>query len=344
MNFLGLEKKGFFANKLNRELTNEEVENQLNQKVKASENPRDCLNIIKMNGSCLEVVDKWFIFKGLACFTGGCLSIYLLLMVSIIAYGTIQSNNPAAIWFLMFAVFIHAPIFYIAFRLLSLEMFKQTHYPIRFDAESNKIHALLPGGEVVNINWNDAFVFLNKTRHPFAIKPSSSFHYEVCIHVLSSDRSHVLQTFSLGSFSETKGDAINLWEFVRVFMEDSSSHRKLANNVSYYLPIEEKAESFKLSVMLVMAPASGYPLLQLITAPITSLFVLGRRLSVVTSQIPKWPECSLEYDGEEVNVYRNENKKLTFLDSKWPLICFAVGFMVTMTMMTWGLVSLYYSL
>lgn len=344
MDFLGLEKKGFFAHKLNRELSDDELTNELDRNVKASDSPRDNLNIIKINDSYLEIIDKWYVFKGLVTFAGCCFSIYLILMLSVLTYGTVKNNDPSAIWFLIFAVVIHLPIFYITIRLLSLELFQKTHYPIRFDYNKRKIFSLLPKGGYVETSWDDAFIFIKRARHPFSIHPSASYHYEICVHVLSSDRKLVKQTFSLGSFSEAKNDAINFWEFVRLYMEDSSSHNMLSRNVRHYLPIDTKAEEFRLSVVLTMAPISSYPLLQLITSPISCLFVLGRRLSIITSTVPKWPKDSLDNRVAKLSIRQNENTSLNFIDSTWPLICFIFGAVITTSLIIWGGLNVYYIL
>ncbi|MBE2167848.1 MULTISPECIES: DUF6708 domain-containing protein [unclassified Cobetia] len=344
MNFLGLEKNGFFALKLNRKISREELSSKLDKNIKASTSPHDNLNIIQVNSCYLEIIDSWFVHKGIVTFAGGCFLLYLSLVLAMMTYGAVASNDPAAKWFLMMVVFFHLPIFYIAFRLLSLEIFQKTYYPIRFDKINKKIYAILPKNRFIEVDWDKAFVFFKKTRQPFSISHSESYHYEICVHILSDDRKKVLQTFTLGSFSETKADAINFWEFVRLYMEDDSSLDYLVNKVSYYLPIKNKTESFRLSIVLVMAPISGMPISQLIVSPISSLFVLGRKLSIITSKAPKWPEDVMNNEVSKEYSYVDKNTHLSFLDTTWPFVCFIFGLSVTTLLMLWGLKALYYSL
>ena len=153
---------------INRPLTRLELEHALNIHQKLDLPLAYQLAVIRINNTYLELVDKYFRWKGvmssvlLACFyiiPIGCASIALDFIL--IASGASPSPyySPQQAWTQAVLLLLFGPglIGSALIWLLRKEAFALTHYPIRLNRKSRKIFAFQPGGKIVEFDWDHSF-------------------------------------------------------------------------------------------------------------------------------------------------------------------------------------------
>lgn len=71
MDYTGFGKDGRHRYEIDRSLTDDEKNNRLDLRQKASDAPLDWLSVIKLNNTYLELVDRWYPIKGTSAWQGG---------------------------------------------------------------------------------------------------------------------------------------------------------------------------------------------------------------------------------------------------------------------------------
>jgi hypothetical protein len=111
--------------------------------------------------------------------------------------------------------------------------------------------------------------------------------WDVRAHVLASDGTTVRETFSLAMASESQGDVLVYWEYIRRYMEEGPSAVILRTPV--YLPISERRETWRFGLMRLALDLPWAAVL-VIMLPFYFLMSLGRWFAMRTSKIPVWPK------------------------------------------------------
>jgi hypothetical protein len=194
---------------------------------------------------------------------------------------------------------IFAPIIWGLVWFLKKESFTYTHYPIRFNRRSRKVHFFETDGNVSSVEWDDVY---------FTLAQVDNVHkfWNIFGHVLDNNRSTVLKSFALSFKGTGDPEGISLmkshWEFVRRYMEDGPE--EVSEQVQYCLPISETRESFLFGVRRLLANNSGAPKLLLpfiLTSMIFDIVTVPfRYFAIQTSKIPQWPARVEEESHVEV--------------------------------------------
>lgn len=323
MDHLGLTRKY----PIHRPLTEMERILQLKQRVRLDVEPHYQLSVIKMNSSFMEVVDKWYGWKGLL--SGVALIVFLMVLTFYVGMLNItitrEPSSDAAnsdLSIMVMVTLMIVPVAAIALWMFCKESFSYTHYPIRFDRKNRKVHVFRNNGSVASINWNEVFFTLGQLAHG---------HWEIRGHVLAPDKVTVIETFALSysgaidpirinskSKQQASNDYVHAhWEFIRRYMEDGPE--ELSRQVQFCMPIDLKRESVRLSFERIFANLAGSPVLLYTTLfPFCLLISIFRLLAIHTSKIPVWTAeveagCLVEpddpyaiegrVDGERIAVY-----------------------------------------
>ncbi len=295
MNILGIE---LYPKK--RPLNAEEIKDHLRQSDRLEVEPHYQLSVIKMNSICMDVVDRHFSTRGQMV---AVLILGLTLLLSFFVAGSIDAmdfscGESAALdcnpWgdILLLGVFLALPATFLIW-LSSGELFRLTHYPIRFNRRDKLVYFFNPDGRVSSAAWGDIHFTFGKFGKETDIRG----------HVLEKDRPYVEESFAL-SYSDVQVDAaapvllLRHWEFIRRYMEDGP--QAVTGQVQFCMPVDGRREGFKSGAERVFAEIVGAPLFMM---PVLYAFglvhICARWLVMRSSKIPRWPEeieklCAIE--------------------------------------------------
>jgi hypothetical protein len=284
---------------VNRFLNEQELERTLSVKERLSVEPGHQLSVISMNSSYIDLVDKYFGWKGfltafsisvIAIFCGGGLSIIVLLISQ-----ALSKEDSLSAWLsAFFMMLITIGGYYAGRYILKKEAFAYTHYPIRLNRQTRMIHVFRLNGTVLSVPWDEVH---------FCIASLIRRGWEIQGHVLDKDKITVLETFPFmfnGSGEYDRDKALpRYWEFVRRYMEDGpaafmpkpNSDPSNSYEVKYCLPIAQQRETFKFSMHRAHYEMAGAP------RPLTWILLLMylalypfRWFAMCTSKIPQWPQ------------------------------------------------------
>lgn len=316
MDYIGLLSKF----KINRPLTEEERAYQLRQDRKLKIEPLYQLSVIRMNSTYLEMVDKFYAWKGLATLfsavVSGMLAAFLIAMVvwmTSLGWHTVYAQRHDEALFLLFGFFIlFSPLLTAFLWMLRKEAFRYTHYPIRLNRKTRMVHVFRLDGTILSVPWNEVFFTLGQTQ-------TKGGRY-IAGHILDPDGITVRETFGLsyyGGMDAAELDPNNpivgerdyvrrYWEFVRRYMEEGPAG--LVDKIEFVMPIAEKRESIGHSFSRFNA---NWGPLWLLFLPITLLVWPFRVLAMRTCKIPRWPlevENACEVEAED--RYRRDEQHL----------------------------------
>ena len=273
---------------VNRPLTENEHQDQLKQGQRCEGELAYQLSAIRMNSTFIELVDKFYGWKGVlttACILAGILFAVMVarsvwLQMTFYLSGRDSANDVLIQIVLLLVVFALAALFPIW--LLRKEAFAYTHYPIRLNRKTRMVHVFRLDGTVLSVPWNEVFFCLSYCKQGI---------WDIRGHVLEKDGMTVKETFSfgvIGSGETGKKVLREYWEFVRRYMEEGPA--EAARLVTIFLPIAEKRERVIDGFRRMHAEASGAPaLLRLLAVTMGLIFIPGRWFAMRTSKVPRWP-------------------------------------------------------
>jgi hypothetical protein len=280
---------------VNRPLTWAEHEKHLPQK-KPSPIPLAWpqMDLVRMNSTFVEFVDRSFSRKGFATFGFLALfgmflyfAIYFLYMIisdwnevgEADVISTILSGG-----FIVF-LFLLIPIFSAPF--LFMEAFNYTHYPMIFNRKTRIVHVFLQlrKGEILSVPWDN--LFFNGTH------PEDKGDYMINAHKMAEDGETVLETFALSTHSLHDSEYRFLeWEFIRQYMEgDDRKVAELANLVVDTACVNGRRERFFEGLWQAWGAFGGARLYIAIPClPLILMAAIGRQIVMWTSKFPHWPK------------------------------------------------------
>lgn len=275
---------------INRPLTEAERADQLQQKKRVEIDPHYNLSVIRINSTYLEIVDKYYAWKGnLFLFStvfAMMISWFYLAIVwlAISRWGEPIGQNDV-LMLVAFSV-MSWPLAGVMIWLARLESFTYTHYPIILNRKARMVHVFRRNGTVLSVPWDDLFFTFNKSVSDWNIRG----------HVLDADGVTVKETFAFPMFGDRKDKMVNYWEFVRRYMEDGPA--KLIGHdigkVEICHPIIGRKESFKWGLTGFYAQFSSVPVMLWLLSPWLTLCGIARYLANLTCDIPVWPKRVLD--------------------------------------------------
>ncbi|MBF7090221.1 hypothetical protein IUY40_01520 [Flavobacterium sp. ALJ2] len=313
--------------KVNRILTKNEIQQQLNIKLPLDITPNHALGVIKMNSTYLETVNKYYIWKGkltsIAIFMGYLTYIILMLLLFykiIAAIGTIREANIKMTFIIVTSMSSVIPI--ISTWLVFCECFKWTHYPIRFNRHNRMVYVFRSNGTVLEASWDQLFFCLAKDK--------GTGDWEIHGYVLAEDGETVKETFPLAVTAGFQNYALSHWEFIRRYMEngpqecffDKQKKYKPGDATTATLlfcnDIDGKKESVAFSNKRIKLNFVGASFQYYMYYPFIKMLVYGRIIAMKTCKVPQWPQsienvCTIFPDDPYiVTAQDNINITLTY--------------------------------
>ena len=327
MDFTGLNR--FTEYKLNRPLTEDERKGQLYPKQSVSDEPLDWMSVINLNNTYLELVDRWYAIKGFAFWMGAVFAIPFAGIVVAIIIWAIEKNDletwiGSSVFSVLLLLFVWVGVW-----LIRHDAFRQTHYPIRLNRKTRQVYAYRPDGTIIQESWDNLFICAITT----GSSPMTSTE-DIRAHVLAEDGETVTDTFTLGyPFLGGREGLLQLWEYIRRYMEEPGGVAKNYNLTEVCPPIDGRREGLAFGLVATFAPAAKWPFKgQLLFSWMLAITTLGRWFAMYTCKVPRWPEeveaaCLIEPNDPYRKDWR-DNGKYDFWELGWPLICFVVGLAV----------------
>lgn len=274
--------------RINRALSEQELQRRLHQSARLDVEPAYELSVIEFNASYMEVVDKYYAWKGflttflisaMALVGGG----FMFVAGSLALEALTSAADPATVWgfaalmFLLAATLIAGGVW-----LLRKESFAYTHYPIRLNRKTRMVHVFRLDGSVLSVPWNEVF---------FCLGALPQRGWEIQGHVLDADGQTVKETFAFAPHGVGVREREMLkqyWEFVRRYMEDEP--QAVASEVKVCLPIAERRETFAFGWHRTHYHVGALPLvMQALMLLLYLVIYPGRWFALRTSRIPQWP-------------------------------------------------------
>lgn len=252
--------------------------------------PYSDLSVIRLNSTYLEIVDKYYGWKGWAGFMSGAMALMLVsfsfaILVTGVGHfrdGDLGSLLFGVVWAVVFMSMAALGIF-----LFRFEWAYYTHYPIRLNRKTQMVHVFRRDGSVLSVPWSEVFFTLDHDAGFWGIRG----------HVLEADRETVKETFALGTFATVKApEPMRMlhahWEFFRRYMAEGPE--AVASHVKQALPIDGRRESFRVGYEALAShfrhPSALGAVISVLGWPIIAVSSLGRWVAMRISKIPQWPD------------------------------------------------------
>jgi hypothetical protein len=311
MSMLGLTKRF----KLNRPLTEQEIICHLPQKERTRCLPFYCGNVIKMNSTYLECVDNFFAMKGMV--TGLMLPLAVFFIFNILRFviSDIQrwdtfhpSEKDSLVWLITLGCCMALIFLSLAFYGFSKELFRLTHYPIRFNRKTRKVHFFRTRDcKPVTADWDNLYFTVYRPENQMFDK------LEVIAHVMAGDGKTVLDTFALpfeheDDYANENPLILIQFEFIRRYMEEPDELPALAEQVTDVVNVADRRETWLAGYSHM---TRGYEFFLMLIIGFMALFTAtGRWIANHTSKIPKWPaeieaECQIEPDDPYIRDWNH---------------------------------------
>ena len=288
--------------KVNRPLSDDEIRDHLPQNMASYSDPWFALTVIRMNSTFLECVDKFYSIRGcltvalffVACYILGTLRMFFSELIDL--PNVPDDEFSEAVMLLIFAFFVLI-IPFSAFLVYGsrFELFRYTHYPLRFNRKTRMVHVFRPNGSVLSVPWDKIY---------FTLAVHGFDYWEVVGHILAEDGKTILDTFPLSiretrrSYDTKRPALCQQWEFIRRYMEEGPE--KLVDQVGIVHPIDKQKEAYITGFdrLFALVPPLGW----IITFPTLFVCTLGRWIAMRTCKLPRWPQ----YVEDESAIEKND--------------------------------------
>ncbi|MCK0714540.1 DUF6708 domain-containing protein [Chromohalobacter sarecensis] len=287
-------------------------------------------SIIAANSSFLEAVDSGNRLRGVNYFFGlmalpGILMFYWLGTGGLFKFGEI----PIIVYFLLLLAWVVTlPVIVAINILVRWDMFRKTHYPMRFNRRDRKVYAWSQDMGVVTMNWDDIQFYTSEATKSQDRRGMSREEIRGFVRDRNGNMLYHLVFFKYEGLKGMKG-VLEIWELVRRYMEEPDGHIQAYQVDQRLLDLEGKRESFIHSLIQATQVLADSRAVQLIFAPMVMWAGTGRIIAKCTCRVPRWPEwveekCRIDPNDPYVRNRHNE-RPLTAKEILWPLFCFLLG-------------------
>lgn len=276
---------------INRPLTDEESQKRVEVRTPTSFPPADCHKSISKNDLCLELVDKYYAWKGVA--SG-------ILVGPLVFFAWLLATFPSAVatglaktagddkWqgWLVGGFGLICLSFLVGLFVWGIlrESFTLTHFPIRFNRKNRMVYVFRPKRrtDILRVKWDDVFWHIRRNKN----KHFGGYNWFVAGHVMAKDRKTVLETFAFGHVGGSPEEVYPQWEYVRRFMEEGANAVPAPD---VYLPIKGRREGFWWGAQTLLFNTPTVMVASVLLLPFTALGVFARWLCMLTNRVPVWP-------------------------------------------------------
>ncbi|WP_444984674.1 DUF6708 domain-containing protein [Halomonas mongoliensis] len=295
-------------------------------------------SVIAVNSTFLEVVDSGNRLRGVNSAFGLMGTVPLLLGLGGLLYILVAKGGEVpGIFFAIFwlaIVVISVLILPAANTLVRWDMFRKTHYPMRFNRVDRKVYAWSQDMGVVTMNWDDIHFYQSKAS---ASEERRGMGREEVRGYVKDDAGNIVHHLVFFKYEGGKmmRGALEIWELVRRYMEEPDGHVQAYRVDQRVLALEGRREGFFDSLTQATRIMADSRLFQVVFALMVAWAGTGRILAKWTCRVPRWPEwveekCQVAPDDPYVRNRQNE-RPLKAGEALWPLFCFLLGWAQALT-------------
>lgn len=286
--------------RLKRDLDNHERAHALEYGRAERFSPDDAIGMTRFNSVYIEFVDRTFKVKGMLSTLVSVLGTVLLVSLFVLVSAHVSNNAQLgalgkSVFISLFGmVCIGIPL--LLWRsVLRKDILQYTHYPVRFNRETGKIHFFRHDGAggVVTLRWGDPSVYF----HIGKGEQNRNLRDLRC-HVLDRD-SKVQQTLTVGHFWEHENSVREQWELIRRYMEEGPG--RCFDHPGDRVITLSTLTSWRNCWLMVclMAGINLYPWRWNLLFPLYGGLTLSRWLTMKTCRAPVFPpeieaECNID--------------------------------------------------
>ncbi|WP_110601431.1 DUF6708 domain-containing protein [Salinicola lusitanus] len=294
--------------------------------------PRFNDSVIAVSSSYIEVIDSGGRLRGVTSFFGLMGAIPVLIGFGALFFSLFDDVGSLPLivhiftWLAILAgVFIGFPILN---ALVRWDMFRKTHYPMRFNRRDRKVYAWTQDMGVVTMNWDDIQFYGSQATKSQDRRGMSREEIRGYVRDRNGNMLYHLVFFKYEGLKGMKG-VLEIWELVRRYMEEPDGHIQAYQVDQRLLDLDGKRESFIHSLIQATQVLADSRVFQLIFAPMVMWAGTGRILAKWTCRVPRWPEwveekCRVAPDDPYVRNRQTE-PPLSTKEILWPLFCFLLG-------------------
>lgn len=212
--------------------------------------------------------------------------------------------------------------------LVRRELFRKTHYPMRFNRRDRKVYAWSQDMGVVTMNWDDIQFYSSQATKSQDRRGLSREEIRGYVRDSHGNMLYHLVFFKYEGLKGMKG-VLEIWELVRRYMEEPDGHIQAYQVDQRLLDLDGKRESFIHSLIQATQVLADSRAVQLIFAPMVMWAGTGRIIAKWTCRVPRWPEwveekCRVDPNDPYVRN-RHTERPLTAKEILWPLFCYLLG-------------------
>ncbi|ABE59629.1 DUF6708 domain-containing protein [Chromohalobacter israelensis] len=289
-------------------------------------------SVISISSTYVEIVDAGNRLRGITSFFGLMGLVPTLVGMGAFLYVLFLYNERLPlvvyvfIWLAVFTfVFIAAPCLN---TLLRWDMFRKTHYPMRFNRRDRKVYAWSQDMGVVTMNWDDIQFYTSQSTASEDRRGLARDEIRGYVRDRAGNMLYHLVFFKYQGRKNMQG-ALEIWELVRRYMEEPDGHIQAYQVDQRLLDLDGKRESFIHSLIQATQVLADSRAVQLIFAPMVMWAGTGRIIAKWTCRVPRWPEwveekCRVDPNDPYVRN-RHTERPLTAKEILWPLFCYLLG-------------------
>ncbi|WP_280541344.1 DUF6708 domain-containing protein [Chromohalobacter sp. 11-W] len=289
-------------------------------------------SVIALNSTYLEVVDAGNRLRGVNSFFGLMGAAPSAFGIAALIYVISNHSDRLPIFVFLLAMtalllgsLIIIPIINI---LIRWDMFRKTHYPMRFNRRDRKVYAWSQDMGIVTMNWDDIQFYSSQATKS---QDRRGMSREEIRGYVKDRNGHMLYHLVFFKYEGLKGmkGVLEIWELVRRYMEEPDGHIQAYQVDQRLLDLDGKRESFIHSLIQATQVLADSRAVQLIFAPMVMWAGTGRIIAKWTCRVPRWPEwveekCRVDPNDPYVRNRHNE-RPLTAKEILWPLFCYLLG-------------------
>ena len=268
-------------------LDQDELDTQLQQKVKIGVKQDYWGSLIKLNSTYLESPDMMYVQQGwLTMFGGAATTAFFIAFIACLVMSVRESLAGIPFDLSSMGGLVISSVSTILFGLLvKCECFKLTHMPVRLNRKTRMLHVFRYDGTVLTVPWDQAFfnIGLGRYNGPMQITYIAGHKMKQPNRMNAVD-----ETFALGAYSGHPDDVVSLWEFFRRYMEEGPEAALENIPEVICLPLDRGREPLSAGMAVIRSKVEG-PLLFLVY-PLLLLQACCRWLANRTCKVPVWPE------------------------------------------------------
>jgi hypothetical protein len=246
---------------------------------------------IRVNSTFIEVVDKYFPWRGAATLflspliiLSGGLAIALLIS-RLRSLDEASESLVGPLFDLVFFLLFAGAACVVAWAVRP-EFFAYTHYPVRLNRKNKMVYVFRSNraGGVLAVPWDEVFWRIAPCDR-LRKRAVENYYYEVRGHLLEADGVTVRDTFSVGLCDTEYKLVEGQWELLRKFMVGGPAQV----GPQELLPLAGRREGFWFGMWCVAREFYWNVPALLLASPFWASEGLARKLAMLTCRQPRWP-------------------------------------------------------